>query len=1179
MLRPLLLAFVTLSSATLLAQNSPAFTAADAAALLAQPDATAEALHDTGDLAYRAKAYDAAFKLFQRAADLGHTPSMRRVAQLHLYGQGTPRDQPKARETYLAAARLGDAIAMNEFASMAARGWNGPQDAPAAIEWATRAVAAGNHAAISVLGSIYENGLGVPRDLAKAIEWYDQGADKNNVYKDSALRLREAARTTPEQKLAAYETALREAEQHNNPSLARGHAVANYLRALYDGGLSPEEAAARFRPELEKLVATDFHAVAQGMRLATATLSEPVQAFLSADQRLVVRQINFPRSFSTAAEIQPGQGWSAIYSADKRPAAAAPAAVPAVAATPAPRPAAPAATPAPAVAAKNTPRPAAPAAASTAELSAVTREAKNWQEFFAASAKRPEVFHQRHEPDVALFLRRHAATPEQLRTAYRAAHAGLRLTVGSDRGREAGAQFVAYQTALLQAGLSDAEAVAYVRDDFLKLLNTDIYNAYQALMGVRDAAVAPLRTLIPSSLQQEFRDLAARHANREPVPKVGAAVAASSAPPDSLVGHWSYSASTFSQNGRPSQRIEGVLRFDGGGHVVNSVVFGPLSANPTRDSAHLSGEHHPLTGHIHRTLRFNQGELVFDSTPHPQNLAGNIWQGQNIIGSWQAVRRLDLDHVARARSLGSGPEAIAAYTEAIKLRADPAHYFARGNLHYDARNNEAAIADYDVVLKTEPRHANARFNRMLALYYARQHERALTEVDHLLKNKMLQGEQLADAHFMRGQILWWLKRHDESEAAYAAAIKLAPKFAERTRVANTREGRLAEIVERGAEVNAIFARMDEGIKKSTDQLRAANAALLASRQPAQAPAAAPAAAGAPLVGPATLTPSHEPDRALEATLPQLGEAWEEARGRPEHYAQLVDELIRRYPQRIEPLVAKAQILSGRTPDRADARALLERAFALDPLHPQIHLGLAQLDIAEGERARALRRMREMAVLRPRSLSLAVFEANLLNELRAPADERRAMRARLASLIQAAPPDDRGPALHASVYLALGAEDHESALADLNAAMALRRQPAPDLILQRAQLHERLKDYPSALADYQQLLDGPAGKNSRQAAQLRARIAAVRQAMDTETARLRDETAKIDVGLERVREANSPEARQRIGDRMGAAMDFVAGNRAFEAGDIAKARELWTKAAAAGHEEAAARLKTLPPPQP
>ncbi len=34
-----------------------------------------------------------------------------------------------------------------------------------------------------------------------------------------------------------------------------------------------------------------------------------------------------------------------------------------------------------------------------------------------------------------------------------------------------------------------------------------------------------------------------------------------------------------------------------------------------------------------------------------------------------------------------------------------------------------------------------------------------------------------------------------------------------------------------------------------------------------------------------------------------------------------------------------------------------------------------------------------------------------------------------------------------------------------------------------------------------------------------------------------------------------------------------------AGDIDKARELWTKAAAAGHVEAAESLKTLPPPQP
>ncbi len=1031
-------------------------------------------------------------RLFEWAAAAGHVLSMQELADMIASGQGGNRDGDRALALFRQAADTGDVPAMLRLASLHFRPIVGSysyaswRDLPAGQALVEKAAATGDIDALERLAQILESGTGGVRDVARSLEtWEKVVAAGRTKARESRDRVRDNLRFTPEQKLTRYRTELERAAKQPNPTQARGFALSRYIGSVYGGGLEMPATAAIVKPIIAEMIETDFHAIYDARTVSSLPWSELFNEMLTADQKQVLTQIGRHRSRHqgvVAPEISPGQGWSAIYSEAQRPAVAA-------------TPASPPATPAAAVAAKPAPRPAAPAAASTDELSAVTREAKNWQEFFAASARRPEVFHQSHQPDVALFLRRHAATPEQLRAAYRAAHAGLRLTVGSARGREAGAQFVAYQTALLQAGLSDPEAVAYVRDDFLNLVSTDIYNAYQALMGVRDAAVEPLRALIPPSLQQEFRDLAARHANREPVPQVGTAVAASAAPPDSLVGHWSYSASLFSQSGRPSQRIEGILRFNGSGHVVNGVVFGPFSANPTRDSALLSGETNPLTGQVRRTLRFNQGELVFDSMAHPQLLAGNIARGQNIIGSWQAARRPDYDHVARARALGNSPEAIAAYTEAIKLAAAPDHYFARGNLHYDARNNEAAIADYDAVLKADPGHVNARFNRMLALYYARQHERALTEVDHLLDKKMLQGEQLANAHFMRGEILWWLKRHDESEAAYAAAIKLAPRFAERTRAANTREGRLAEIVERSAEVNAIFARMDEGIKKSTDQLRAANqASLNASRQTSAtaAPAGAAAAAEIPLVGPSTLTPSLEPDRALETTLPQLGEAWEEARGRPERFAPSVDELIRLFPQRIEPLVAKAQILSDRPADRAEARALLERAIALDPLHPQIHLGLAQLDIAEGERARALRRMREMAVLRPRSLSLAVFEANLLNELHAPADERRAMRARLVPLIQAAPPDDRERALHASIYLALGAEDHQDALADLNAAIALRRQPPPDLLLQRAQVHERLKDYPSALADYRQLLDGPLGTNSRQAAQLRQRIAQIEQ---------------------------------------------------------------------------------------
>ncbi|MCW5548976.1 MAG: SEL1-like repeat protein [Opitutaceae bacterium] len=320
------------------------------------------------------------------------------------------------------------------------------------------------------------------------------------------------------------------------------------------------------------------------------------------------------------------------------------------------------------------------------------------------------------------------------------------------------------------------------------------------------------------------------------------------------------------------------------------------------------------------------------------------------------------------------------------------------------------------------------------------------------------------------------------------------------------------------------------------------------------------------------------DEPLEKSLPILAEALQRAgQDRRRLLAQL-DQIIDRHADRAEPLIAKAQLTLDQP---AAARELLDRAVKLAPAHPQAHALLARIEASAGQPYRAYYRLTEVRKARPDSLMLAAAQAELLHAIGGEAAERQKARHSMHYLLKRLPadypPPDRFAALVAAAKLAAGMEAWAEADADLTAAFQLNRDPR--LLLERAQVRERLKAYPGAIADYTAVLASPLAQNPQQAAQLRARIAAVRQAMDAETARLRDETAKIDAGLERVREANSPETRQRIGDRMGAAMDFVAGNRAHEAGDIAKARELWTKAAAAGHIEAAESLKTLPPPKP
>lgn len=401
------------------ARGAPASIVAET---LAAEDPGVEALHQAGDIAALGRQFAEARQLFQRAADQGHAPSMRRLGNLHGSGMGGARDQAKARELYLAAAKLGDVNAMGEFARMASYGWGGPQDTASAVEWAARAFADGHTSAVQVLGSIYEEGRGVPRDLAKALEWYDRGRERDDRYSgDAAFRLRQAAQRTPAQKLATFEAAL--GRIGNGPTAARdrGRAFWLYFRALHDAGSTGEEAAEIARPGFKKLVETDFHAVPAAISSMPPHLRPAIQALLSDDQRRVVEQIyqHTGNRSRPAPEIRSGQGWSSVYPEGKRPAVALAATAPAAATAAAPK-----AEPAPAL--------------RVPPLSEATRAASDWDGFFAAVG-RARDFHA--GDDGAAFYAKSPAPTGRIRAAYRRAAAALRPTVGADLGRGTACNF------------------------------------------------------------------------------------------------------------------------------------------------------------------------------------------------------------------------------------------------------------------------------------------------------------------------------------------------------------------------------------------------------------------------------------------------------------------------------------------------------------------------------------------------------------------------------------------------------------------------------------------------------------------------------------------------------------------------------------------------------------------
>jgi TPR repeat protein len=253
------------------------------------------------------------------------------------------------------------------------------------------------------------------------------------------------------------------------------------------------------------------------------------------------------------------------------------------------------------------------------------------------------------------------------------------------------------------------------------------------------------------------------------------------------------------------------------------------------------------------------------------------------------------------------------------------------------------------------------------------------------------------------------------------------------------------------------------------------------------------------------------DEPLEKSLPILAEALQRA-GQDRHrlVAQL-DQIIDRHADRAEPLIAKAQLTLDQP---AAARELLDRAVKLAPAHPQAHALLARIEASAGQPYRAYYRLTEVRKARPESLMLAAAQAELLHALGGEAAERQKARHSVHYLLKRLPadypPPDRFAALVAAAKLAAGMEAWAEAEADLSVALQLN--PDPRLLLERAQVRERLQAYPGAIADYTAVLASPLGQNPQQAAQLRARLEAVQKTMNAETARLRDETAKIDAGL-------------------------------------------------------------------
>jgi len=137
-----------------------------------------------------------ALKYYTKSAQLGHTPSISKVAEFHLKGRATKKNPELAARLFFQAGKLGDPAAQNIFATLLYNGIGVKKaDPDTAIKWFTQAANQGYEPAAVNLISIYEGeiknknfrayhglallylqGIGVKQDTKKAIEYLEKAA-------------------------------------------------------------------------------------------------------------------------------------------------------------------------------------------------------------------------------------------------------------------------------------------------------------------------------------------------------------------------------------------------------------------------------------------------------------------------------------------------------------------------------------------------------------------------------------------------------------------------------------------------------------------------------------------------------------------------------------------------------------------------------------------------------------------------------------------------------------------------------------------------------------------------------------------------------------------------------------------------------------------------------------------
>lgn len=144
--------------------------------------AAAEKLAKEADELHKEREFQAAFKRYLEAAELGQLDAQVNLGFYFTVGNGAKKDDEQAAVWFRRAAERGHEVAQSNLAGLYTSGRGVKRDYTLALQWARRAAAQGYAAAYGRLGYLYRHGLGVERDYATSMEWYVKAANKDHAW-------------------------------------------------------------------------------------------------------------------------------------------------------------------------------------------------------------------------------------------------------------------------------------------------------------------------------------------------------------------------------------------------------------------------------------------------------------------------------------------------------------------------------------------------------------------------------------------------------------------------------------------------------------------------------------------------------------------------------------------------------------------------------------------------------------------------------------------------------------------------------------------------------------------------------------------------------------------------------------------------------------------------------------